>query len=415
MSVAKKIFIPLLAVGAVFAGAANAEENRGEGVLDRARPDYDAAGIRVGGFLLFPSIELGVGYDDNIGRANTAETESYGLTVDPELQLRSQWSRHELNFNAQAQAIFYEADSDLDYTDYAVGVDGRVDIGSSTNVEARASYSELNEELRTATIPTLAAEPVEYTSIELGAQLNQRFNRLTAELEGTFLDLDYDDVPSLGGGIIDNDARDRATTVGRLRIGYDVNPGVNVFVEGAVNEVDYDQSPPAVAVNRDSDGYRVGAGVSFDITKVMIGEVVVGYLEQDYDSVALADVDGLAAEVAVSWFVTPLTTIRLDAASEINQSDTTGSGGMLSQSVALAVDHELMRNIIVSVGVDFENNDFEGLAREEDVTGFDISAEYLINRNMSVKGGYRYEERDANIVGRDYERNQIGITLRLQM
>ncbi|MBL4576028.1 MAG: outer membrane beta-barrel protein [Opitutaceae bacterium] len=392
-----------------------AQDARGGGVGGNARPDYDPVGVRVGSFLLFPSVELGVGYDDNIGRASTNQTESVGFTISPELQLRSQWGQHELNLSAQSQSNLYAEDSDLNYTDYSVGVDGRLDVSSSTNIEAEASYSELNEELGTVTAPTGAADPVEYTSWDVGVQLNQRFNRLTGELEGTYGELDYDDVSNLVGGIIDNDIRDRATAEVRLRLGYDVNPGVNLFVEGAVNEVDYDQAPPVVAVNRDSDGYRVGAGATFELTTLITGEIVVGYLEQSYDSAALADVSGLAADVDVAWYVTPLTTVSLGAGSEVQQSDTTGSGGFVSQYVELGVDHELLRNVILSADGSFTNNSFEGIAREDDVVSFAVAAEYLINRNMSLKARYSYEERDSNVAGRDYDRNRIGLILRLQM
>jgi hypothetical protein len=415
MTVAKKIFVPLLAAGAMFAGAVSAEENRGEGVLDRARPDYDPAGVRVGSFLLFPSIELGVEYDDNIGRASNNTTDSYGLTVAPQLQFQSQWSRHELNFGLAADAVFYEADSDLDYTNYGAQAEGRLDFSSSTNVEIRASYEELNEEIRSTTAPLAATEPTEYSVLGGGIQLNQRFNRLTAELEGAYEELDYDDVAGNGGAIIDNDNRDRNEVEGRLRLGYDVDPDVNLFIEGALNEIDYDQSPPTVAVNRDSDGYRVGAGATFDVTTLIAGELFVGYFEQDYDSAALTDVDGLAAALDLEWYVTPLTTVRVGGSSTVEQSDTTGSGGYLSQAVGLGIDHELRRNVILSVGTSFENNDFEGINRDEDIIAFDLGGQYLINRNMAVEAGYRYEERDSNVVGRDYDRNRVGVTLRLQM
>eukprot|EP00439_Symbiodinium_sp_Y106_P088264 s1_g800.t1 len=415
MGITKKIFVPLLAATAMCAGSALADENRGEGVLDRARPDYDPAGVRVGSFLLFPSVEIGLGHDDNIGRADTNTTESFTLNVRPELNLQSQWSRHELNVGILANSIFHEADSDLDYTDVTTGLDGRIDISNSTDVEVFASYAELNEELRTATAPTAAAEPTEYTSWDAGLQLNQRFNRLTAELEGSLGELDYDDVAAIGGGIVDNDARDRSFAEGRLRLGYDVDPDINLFVEGALNEVDYDQEPPTVAASRDSDGYRVGAGASFDLTKLMAGEIVLGYFEQDYDSAAFTDVDGLSADVDVSWFVTPLTTVSFGAGSEVRQSDTTGSGGFLAQYVDVTVDHELLRNVIVSTGASFENNDYEGIARNEDIFGFDFGAEYLINRNMSLKAGYSYEERDSDVAGRDYDRNRFGVALRLQI
>lgn len=415
MTGTKKFMMLLMSASMLMAGQALAEDRRGEGVADRARPEFDPAGVRMGSFLLFPTLDTTFEYDDNVGRASANPTESYGLIVAPELQLRSEWGRHELNLTAQSISKFYEQDSDLDFTDYGVGMDGRLDISSSTSLEGEASFAELNEELRTTTAPTGAAEPTEYSSWDVGLQLNQRFNRVTSELEVTYGERDYDDVPNNIGGTIDSDLRDRSASEVRLRAGYDVNPDVNLFIEGALNEVDYDQAPPIVTVDRDSDGYRVGAGAAFDVTSLISGEVVVGYLEQDYDSAALADVSGLAADVDIGWNVTPLTTILLGAGSSVEQSDATASGGLMTRYVEVGVDHELLRNVILSAGVGFENNDFEGITREDDIFTANVGALYLINRNASVSAGYTFEERDSNPASRDYDRNRFGVTLRLQI
>src|SRR6478735_4097312 len=40
----------------------------GQGVLDRARPEYDAAGVPVGGMTLYPTLAVDVAGDDNVFR-----------------------------------------------------------------------------------------------------------------------------------------------------------------------------------------------------------------------------------------------------------------------------------------------------------------------------------------------------------
>src|SRR5678816_3232463 len=40
----------------------------GMGVLDRARPEYDAVGVPVGGLTLYPTLAAGVSGDDNVFR-----------------------------------------------------------------------------------------------------------------------------------------------------------------------------------------------------------------------------------------------------------------------------------------------------------------------------------------------------------
>src|SRR5690348_11759208 len=44
---------------------------QGAGVLDRSRPEYDALGVPLGSFLLFPTFAAGLSYDDNILRTGS--------------------------------------------------------------------------------------------------------------------------------------------------------------------------------------------------------------------------------------------------------------------------------------------------------------------------------------------------------
>ena len=66
--------------------------DRDVSVLDRPHPEYDALGVRQGGFLIFPKLETSLDGDDNIygttrGKASDGIFEAKG-SVDA----RSQWS-----------------------------------------------------------------------------------------------------------------------------------------------------------------------------------------------------------------------------------------------------------------------------------------------------------------------------------
>lgn len=64
-----------LAIGAFEANAE--EELRDTGVLNRARPDYDAPGVPAGGFTLFPSLTVAVGSDDNLFATEAFEVDDF--------------------------------------------------------------------------------------------------------------------------------------------------------------------------------------------------------------------------------------------------------------------------------------------------------------------------------------------------
>lgn len=73
-------------------------EDRGNNtsVRERARPNYDPAGIAIGAFTLRPTIEFELGTSDNIFRTATAKQSAETITVRPKFRLASNWSVHAL-------------------------------------------------------------------------------------------------------------------------------------------------------------------------------------------------------------------------------------------------------------------------------------------------------------------------------
>ena len=97
----------LLATGIATAGlgvcptaATGQAPEPGETVRERPREAYDGIGLRAGGFLLFPSIESGVRYEDNIYREEAGEDEDFVFFVHPGIRAVSRWSNHEVVLDA---------------------------------------------------------------------------------------------------------------------------------------------------------------------------------------------------------------------------------------------------------------------------------------------------------------------------
>ena len=418
-SVLSKTLIAAIAATAFYAApvsVASAQEeivdNRNVGVRDRVRPGYDAAGVRAGGFTVFPEASVTGTYDDNIFAANVGEVDDFITTLAAGVSVQSNWSRHALNLNAGLAQYLYADNSDEDRLDWNVGGNGRVDITRDTNISGGLSYAQLHEDRGAPNAPGLAAEPTEYALFQANAALAHRFNRVTTRVGVGYADYDYDDAPLIGGGVLDQDFRDREEFEQFLRLGYDVSPDTNLYIQGTLNQREYDQKPPVVALNRDSDGWAVVGGADFRLSNLAQGDVYVGYQEQSYDDPTLSDISGLAFGAGVDWFVTPLTTIRIDAAAIVEETVAAGASGFLDQSVGLGIDHELMRNVIIGARASYANQDYEGIARSDDVIRAGLGVDYLLNRNFSVGLGYDYTDRDSNVLGLDYTRNEIGLTLR---
>ncbi|MEX2248140.1 MAG: outer membrane beta-barrel protein [Parvibaculum sp.] len=399
-------FFVAMALGASIVSAGAQEADPGAG--------YEPLGIRAGSFVVLPSLTTSAVYSDNIFRTESNTEDDLILTVQPQVLVESAWSRHALNLHAGVQSRFYDSNSSEDHTNWRVGADGRLDITRDTNVVGEVEYAELHEERGEPLALATAAEPTPFSALSGSIELNQRFNRMTGTLGASYSQLDFDTVPATVGPPINNDGRDREEYEQRLRLGYDVSPDMNVFVEGRLNQIRYDLQPPAVADSRDSEGYAVQGGVTFAITRLVSGEVAVGYLEQEYDSPAFRNVSGLAYNADISWSMTPLTTVTFGAGSSVDESTSVGVGGRLSQYARVGVDHELMRNVQLSGALRFQNDDYEGTTQNEDYLDAGVGVRYLMNRNVSLRLGYDYGTRESNVAGRDYTENRVGLSLTLQ-
>lgn len=396
------------------AGDLEIRDTRAQSVANRPRPGYDALGVRAGSFILYPSITVSETYDDNIYAVNAGKTDDFITQVSPEFRFDSNWSRHALSFQGGLDYYKYADNGDEDRTDWNLGSTGRIDFLRSTNLVGSVNYSRNHEDRGDSTFIGGGAEPVEYDLFDSAVTLNHRINRMIFALGGGYTDIDYKDTPAVPFGTIDQDFRDREVLSGVARVGYAVSPDTNVYLQGRVNQRNYKQQPPVVAVDRDSDGYSLVVGSEFLISRLMQGMIEIGYQEQNYDTPGLPTVKGIYYQAGVDWYVTPLTTVRFSASSSVDESDSLLASGSLSQRVGLGFDHELLRNLILSGDVSYQNNDFKGVAREDEYLRAGLGVNYMLNRYLALGVNYNYTDRDSNVAGLDYKRNVVGVSLRGQ-
>lgn len=423
MKIVTKFAIALAIAFTSSSAFAQTEERLRQGVQDRDRPAFQAVGVRLGSFLVYPSVDLSVIYDDNLF-ADATDTDDFFFRVSPQVRVESNFPRHALNFQADLNNDTYFDQSSEDRTEYGVRSTGRLDITEGTSFRGDVQFEERREDRGSPDAVGAAADPVEFNRFQGTGELSYRPGRGSISIGGTYENFDFDDVSLIGGGVQNNDDRDRDVYSGFGRIGYEVSPGYEVFALGLYGQTDYDSALDDNGVNRDSDFYTVEGGTRFELTNVIAGEVSVGYTNEDFDDPALQTVDGISANADVEWYVTRLTTILLGASRRVQETTIAGvdSGGapavasaFINTVIDIGVDHELMRNVILSAGFRYDLREYEGITREDDTYEADVRAIYLLNRNLSIAAEYRYEQRDSTAPTEDFESNIVGLTLRVQL
>ena len=388
----------------------------GNNVISRQRPELDPLGARMGSFLLLPRLTLGLQYNDNIFATDTI-VESDSITIiNPAVVLESDWNNHALGFFVDLEQGRYADYSNEDYEDYNLVADGRLDISAKSSLSGDVRYSKLHEP-RTSPDDRRGISPTEYTETAASVSYFHEFNRGSLRLSGRQIQLDYQNSTSLTGETINNDDRDRTINLAILELGYDVNPGYQVFMRGSTNSREYDQTFDQSGFARSSTGYELDAGIAIALTGVTYGEAYVGYLSQDYDDPRLVDISDPTFGGKITWNLSGLTALTGVAERVIDETTFGSASGILKNRFFIGVDHELLRNLLLYGRISTTKEDYQGIDRIDDVNGIDLSAKYMLNRNFYVSFIYDYQRRNSETTisgARNYKINTYTVRVDTQ-
>ncbi len=413
----RTVILMLVTTALCAPGVASAQQDgepeRNVTVQDRPRPEYDPIGIRAGSFFFYPSVGLQGLYDSNVLAVDDDEEDDFAAILTPRLQVKSNFSRHSLALDVGAETASYLDENDNDYQDvYARGA-GQLEITRDNLLNGNVTVSRLHED-RDSPDDTGTDEITTYQNHLLGLNYRRNFARLFAVVGGELRRFDFDDTDD-----VNNDDRDRNQYLARARVGYEVSPRLDGFVEGTVDARRYDETPDDTGRDRDSEGYSLRAGADVDITGIVFGELSAGYSQRKYDDEALDTVDGLSFGGAVTWNVTQLTSIVFEGLGEIQETTVTAGGdeatANFQKSISVDVTHELLRNVLLNANAAYIRDDFEGVDRTDNSLLLGGGVSYLLNRNLSLDTTYSFRTRDSDDSEDEYTRNivRLGLTAKL--
>ena len=372
-------------------------------VRDRPHPDYDPLGLRFGGFKMNASLDLSGGSTDNLFAApSNTKVDDIVYTETPTVRIASDWSRHALAIEAGATLTQHQDFSGEDSDAHYVRASGRLDISHSTNINGAVRVAH-QVTPRTDPDSPLVGAPVEYDRVDTLIGIEHRFTRIKLSADGGESTYHYDGSQSFRN----NDER-----ILRGRVDFDVSPRIGVMVEASADNRDYGNTP---GLSSDARTYLAGITLNTDL---MRGEVAVGHFERDFDSPAVGTLDGVAVAANLEWYPSDLTTVSFNANRD-SDSQIGGTVGLpfVTTDYGVRVDHELLRNLILSGEYQWGRHKYASIDRTDDFSQLELGADYMLNRRVALR--FRYDHYDDNSSGamayHDYTVNTatVGISLRL--
>ena len=381
--------------------------------------DFKPLGIRAGGFMLHPGIQLAAEWNDNVFYTAEDEIDDTIWHFRPYISAQSNWSRHAFNMRLAADIARYKDRGVLDYEDYFVLINGRVDVRSRSFFTYNLDWMRLHES-RNNRSAEQGIEPTEYRLYGGRLGYDHSFNRLSVGVGYEYRKLNFDNAIGLDG-VIDNQDRDRDESSAFLRLDYQFQTDKQAFFRIASHKVDYDRKLDRNGFHRDSDGWYANTGIRFGISDKLTGDLFVSYHDQGYDDPRLKDVNGWAGGAQLQWSPTRMTRVGARISSSVEQTTYQYSSGFLQTLYGVRVDHSLSRDWQLMGQVTYRHMDYQlndnapPDARSTDklwTAGAGVN--YFINRHVFLSASYTYEKLKSNLPGDRIEANKIWLVLSLE-
>ena len=387
---------------------------------------FGAVGDYAGSFLIKSAVELSGGYDTNPGRTFVPRGSPF-FVVAPEFLAVSDWERHAVvadlrgsftgygnTFPPPADGTISSAPTNVDRPDFTGHIDGRLDVSHDTRLLGQLRLRVATDNPGSPNVQAgLARYPI-YSTLGDSFGVDQNFNRLQLSAAGAVDRTVYQNSVLTDGEVTSNDDRNFSQYGGVGRVSYDLIPGLKPFgeIEGdsRVHDVTFDRN----GFRRDSSGGYAKAGTSFEFSRLLTGEISVGYAMRDYVDPRLNRLQGLLVASSLTWTATPLTTAKFYSGTSIDETTLPGVSGVLTHTYTFEVDHDFRRWLTAIGKFTYGTYDYQGNGRFDRSHSLEGDLIYKMTRSLWVKGTLRRDILDSNIPGSSSASTVVMLGVRVQ-
>jgi hypothetical protein len=381
-------------------------------------PEYQAQGMPMGAFRLYPALTGLIAHDDNVFRTETDEVSDTFFQIAPRLSLETQSEGHFVALRGGVDIFEYSDASSESRTDWFALAEGGTEVVQGTRIFGSVSYTDTHEPRGYFDEAASLAEPTPFDVFHADARVESKPNRFGVAVGVSYDKLNYQDSVLFGPGNANNDDRDFDQFEVFGRVSYEFSPGYAIYAHAAHNTREFDLPLDRNGVNRDSTGYRVNGGIQMEVTRLITGEAYIGYLEQKYEAPLLRD-NGFNFGANILWSPTPTVDVRLGARHSIVETvvsqDFVPATDSNQKEVTLGIDYAFRPNVILHGDVGYLDNDFTGTTRTDEITSFGVGGTYILNRYLSATAQFEHSNRESTIVGQDYSDNIFWFGLGFQI
>jgi hypothetical protein len=387
---------------------------------------FGAVGDYAGSFLLKGAVELSAGYDTNPGRLAVPQGSPF-YVIAPEFLAVSNWERHAVvadlrgSFTGYGNNLMPNTDGtplpapiNIDRPNFIGHIDGRLDVSNDTRLLAQGRLLVTTDNPGSPNVQAgLRKYPI-YTTVGGTFGFDQNFSRLQVSGGATVDRTDYQWSKLTDGTSTSNDDRNFTQYGGVGRVSYEVLPGLKPFGEVQGDTRVHDLYLDRNGFARNSTGGYVKAGSSFEFSRLLTGELAIGWAERSYIDPRLPKLQGFLTAGSLIWTATPLTTAKFITDTQIVETTLPSTAGILVRTYTFEVDHDFRRWLTGIGRFTYGTLDYQGNIRRDQTYSVSGDLIYRMNRSIWLKGTLRRDWLESNVPGASSNSTVVMLGVRVQ-
>jgi hypothetical protein len=363
---------------------------------------YEPTGIKAGNFLFKPALEMSTGYDSNPARVPNGRGSPI-VVFAPELLVRSQFDRHQLNADLRASYTDATSFQAISHPTVDAKVNGRYDVTNTTAINGEARYNLDADDPGTARFANRFVKLPLVSTVGGTVGVTQDFDRTQVSLKGSLDRVMFQNALLTDGMVVTNQDRNFTQAAGQARVSYTLTPEYKPFVSVSVDRRTHDLPVDIAGFRRDSTGVAVEAGMTFALGDKLTGDAAVGYLVRNYSDPRLPSAGGFIADATLAWQATKETTVQLEAKSQVTEITDPGTSGVFKRDLKAEVDYQFQPWLIGAFKTGYGQDLFPGTTplRIDNRYFVGLGLLYKVSREFQLKGDVRQEWTRSNTFGND--------------
>ncbi len=374
---------------------------------------FAAPGIKVGSFLLRPTLEQGVTATSN------ADSSSGGKSaVLSETALRfsatSDWAQNSAVVNGYGNLRNTISGQKIDEARGRIEGTLNVDLDNELRAIAKLGYEVAPESASSPdAIAGVKSQPIRQT-IDGSLGVEKDVGKLRFALTGAVSHDMYGDAELTDGTVLSQKDRDSTLYTATLRTGYEISPAITPFVEVEVGRRAYNQRVDSGGFERSSTRLGARAGVEVDMGEKLTGEFSAGWLREAIDDNRLEANAGASVNADLKWSPERGTIIGLTGKTTIDGSTSPNESGDILYSGRLTGERQIRADLTGNAVLGLDWRDYTGSDGHDMTLSAEAGLTWWLNRYVGLTSRARTEKLTSNLPGRNYTANSVYLGLKLQ-